>query len=195
MSPFTRNRNLKLEARAAMTRRQIIRLGGLTGVLAALSPNFAKAAEFLYQDEANSKVSQIMQQLSAYMAAAATRALTGRSKRESQATHSRYVCRHDFGFRPCSRPRRVGIRSRLRRKARSPPWWLPILFAAPLKRHLLTACLPIPTKPTIRTDRRARIRACPRCQPVLPRANNTPSAEHSSCAQLRWDMTLERAYR
>jgi 2-methylcitrate dehydratase PrpD len=60
---------------AAMTRRQIIRLGGLTGVLAALSPNFAKAAEFLYQDEANSKVSQIMQQLSAYMSAAATRPL------------------------------------------------------------------------------------------------------------------------
>jgi 2-methylcitrate dehydratase PrpD len=74
MSPL-RETVTEAKRTAAMTRRQIIRLGGLTGVLAALSPNFAKAAEFLYQNEANSKVSQIMQQLSAYMSAAATRPL------------------------------------------------------------------------------------------------------------------------
>jgi 2-methylcitrate dehydratase PrpD len=59
----------------SMTRRQIIRLGGFSSALAAISPNVAKAAEFLYQDDTNSKVSGIMQQLSAYMSAAATRAL------------------------------------------------------------------------------------------------------------------------
>src|ERR1700730_2268380 len=74
MSP-SRETVTEAKRTAAMTRRQIIRLGGFTGVLATLSPNFAKAAEFLYQDEANSKVSQIMQQLSAYMSAAATRPL------------------------------------------------------------------------------------------------------------------------
>src|ERR1700704_6567525 len=66
---------IEARGRAAMTRRQIIRLGGFTSVLAALSPDFAKAAEFLFPDESSSKVSEIMQQLSAYMAAAATRAL------------------------------------------------------------------------------------------------------------------------
>ncbi|MDQ1410291.1 MAG: hypothetical protein QOJ41_2026 [Acidobacteriaceae bacterium] len=59
----------------AITRRQIIRLGGLSSVLATFSPNFTLAAKFLYSDESSSKVSEIMQQLSAYMAAAATRAL------------------------------------------------------------------------------------------------------------------------
>ena len=58
-----------------MTRRQIIRLAGFTGVLAAISPSFAEAAEFLYLDEKTPKVSEIMQQLSAYMSAAATRVL------------------------------------------------------------------------------------------------------------------------
>src|ERR1700730_16008094 len=66
---------IEARGRAAMTRRQIIRLGGFTSVLAALSPDFAKAAEFLFPDESSSKVSEIMQQLSAYMAAAATHAL------------------------------------------------------------------------------------------------------------------------
>src|ERR1700704_420282 len=66
---------IEARGRAAMTRRQIIRLGGFTSVLAALSPDFAKAAEFLFPDESSSKVSEIMQQLSAYMSAAGTRAL------------------------------------------------------------------------------------------------------------------------
>jgi uncharacterized protein (DUF1501 family) len=43
MSPL-RETVTEAKRTAAMTRRQIIRLGGLTGVLAALSPNFAKAA-------------------------------------------------------------------------------------------------------------------------------------------------------
>jgi 2-methylcitrate dehydratase PrpD len=59
---------------AAISRRQIIRLAGLSSAL-TLSPKFAKAAEFLVSDETPNKVSEIMQQLSAYMAAAATRAL------------------------------------------------------------------------------------------------------------------------
>jgi 2-methylcitrate dehydratase PrpD len=65
-----------LEARhgGAMTRRQILRLAGLTSAL-ALSPDFAKATEFLFADEPSTKVSEITQQLSAYMAAAATRPL------------------------------------------------------------------------------------------------------------------------
>jgi len=71
----SRETEYKARAGAAMTRRQIIRLGGLSSVLAALSPNFAKAAELLFPDETSSKVSEIMQQLSAYMSAAATRAL------------------------------------------------------------------------------------------------------------------------
>src|ERR1700676_2568389 len=70
------SRESLIEARrgAAMTRRQIIRLGGLSSAL-AISSGFVQAAEFLFPDETNSKVSEIMQQLSAYMAAAATHAL------------------------------------------------------------------------------------------------------------------------
>ena len=66
---------IEARGRAAITRRQIIRLGGLTSVLIAISPNFAKAAEFLFPEEPNSNVSEIMQQVSAYMSAAATRPL------------------------------------------------------------------------------------------------------------------------
>jgi 2-methylcitrate dehydratase PrpD len=66
---------IEARGRAAITRRQIVRLGGLTSVLTAISPNFAKAAEFLFPDETSSKVSEIMQQLSAYMASAVTRPL------------------------------------------------------------------------------------------------------------------------
>jgi 2-methylcitrate dehydratase PrpD len=71
----SRETEYKTRSGAAMTRRQIIRLGGLSSALAALSPNLAKAAELLFPDETSSKVSEIMQQLSAYMSAAATRAL------------------------------------------------------------------------------------------------------------------------
>jgi 2-methylcitrate dehydratase PrpD len=72
---MSHSRETLIEGRPALTRRQIIRLGGLSSVLAALSPNFAKAAEFLYPEETSPRVSEIMQQLSTYMAAAATRAL------------------------------------------------------------------------------------------------------------------------
>ncbi|HZV59822.1 MAG TPA: MmgE/PrpD family protein, partial [Candidatus Eremiobacteraceae bacterium] len=66
---------IEASGRAAITRRQIIWLGGLTSVLTAISPNFAKAAEFLFPEEPTSNVSEIMRQLSAYMSAAATRPL------------------------------------------------------------------------------------------------------------------------
>jgi 2-methylcitrate dehydratase PrpD len=74
---MSQSRKSVIEVRGgtAITRRQIIRLGGFTGMLAAISPTFAEAAEFLYQDEKAPKVSEIMQQLSAYMSAAATRVL------------------------------------------------------------------------------------------------------------------------
>jgi len=65
----------KANDRGLMTRRRLIRLSGASGVLAALSPNFAKAATFLYPDETSHNISPIMQQLSTYMSAAATRTL------------------------------------------------------------------------------------------------------------------------
>ena len=58
-----------------VTRRRLIRLSGLSTVLAALPPGLARAASFLDADEAPQGVSPIMQQLSAYMGAANTRAL------------------------------------------------------------------------------------------------------------------------
>src|ERR1700722_9026857 len=65
-----------IEARhgGAVTRRQILRLASFTSAV-ALSPNLARAAEFFFPDDAPSKVSEIMQQLSAYMAATAARPL------------------------------------------------------------------------------------------------------------------------
>ena len=56
-------------------RRRLIKLGGLSGALAALSPGFAKAAAFLSSDQPSTAVSPIMQQLSTYMGAASTRPL------------------------------------------------------------------------------------------------------------------------
>jgi 2-methylcitrate dehydratase PrpD len=56
-------------------RRRLLKLGGLSAVLAAVSHGFAHAAAFLQPEETPSKVSPVMQQLSAYMAAAATRVL------------------------------------------------------------------------------------------------------------------------
>ena len=56
-------------------RRRLIKLGSLSGALAALSPGFAKAAAFLGSDQPSTAVSPIMQQLSAYMGAASTRPL------------------------------------------------------------------------------------------------------------------------
>jgi 2-methylcitrate dehydratase PrpD len=58
-----------------MTRRSLIKLGGVSGLLGALAPDLASASAFLYSDEASKGVSPIMEQLSAYMSAAATRAL------------------------------------------------------------------------------------------------------------------------
>src|SRR5246127_3147514 len=60
--------------RAPVTRRHWIKLSGMSTVLAALPSGFAKAASFLRTDEEQG-VSPIMQQLSAYMSAAGTRAL------------------------------------------------------------------------------------------------------------------------
>jgi 2-methylcitrate dehydratase PrpD len=57
-----------------IARRQLIKLGGMSGALAALSPGFAKA-EFLGADQPLNTISPIMQQLSAYMSMASTRAL------------------------------------------------------------------------------------------------------------------------
>jgi 2-methylcitrate dehydratase PrpD len=60
--------------RAQVTRRHWIKLSGMSTVIAALPSGFAKAASSLRLDEAQG-VSPIMQQLSAYMSAASTRAL------------------------------------------------------------------------------------------------------------------------
>jgi 2-methylcitrate dehydratase PrpD len=58
-----------------VTRRRLIRLGGLSTVLASLPPGLAEAASFLHLDEPPQGVSPIMAQLSTYMSAARTRAL------------------------------------------------------------------------------------------------------------------------
>src|SRR5258708_3569555 len=58
-----------------VTRRRLIRLGGLSTILATLPPGLARAASFLHPDEPPQGVSLIMQQLSTYMSAASTRAL------------------------------------------------------------------------------------------------------------------------
>ena len=57
------------------TRRRLIKLGGFSGALLTLSPKFVKAAALLSSGQASNTASPIMQQLSAYMSAAATRAL------------------------------------------------------------------------------------------------------------------------
>jgi 2-methylcitrate dehydratase PrpD len=68
--------NLDLaKSRGPMSRRNLIKLGGISGLLGAISPNLAKATAFLYSDEASKNASPIMEQLSAYMSAAASRAL------------------------------------------------------------------------------------------------------------------------
>src|ERR1700688_3839541 len=61
--------------RMMVTRRRLIKLGGLSTALAALSPSLAEAALFLHLDEPPQGVSPIMQQLSTYMSAASTHAL------------------------------------------------------------------------------------------------------------------------
>src|ERR1700730_6038967 len=61
--------------RVTVTRRHLIKLGGLSSLLGVLTPGLAKAASFFYLDEAPQAVSHVMQQLSTYMGAASTRAL------------------------------------------------------------------------------------------------------------------------
>src|ERR1700716_3672961 len=61
--------------RITVTRRRLIKLSGLSTIFAALPPGLAKAASSLLLDEPPPGVSPIMQQLSAYMSAASTRAL------------------------------------------------------------------------------------------------------------------------
>jgi 2-methylcitrate dehydratase PrpD len=58
-----------------ITRRRLIKLGGLSGALAVFSPPLVKAAAFLGSDQSSNAVGSTMQQLSAYMSAASTRAL------------------------------------------------------------------------------------------------------------------------
>src|ERR1700682_3719542 len=61
--------------RILVTRRRLIKLSGLSAALVALPPGFARAASVPHPDEPPLAVSPIMQQLSTYMSAAATRAL------------------------------------------------------------------------------------------------------------------------
>jgi 2-methylcitrate dehydratase PrpD len=61
--------------RLMVTRRRLIKLGGMSTVLAALPPGLARAASFLHLDEPQQGVSPVMQQLSTYMSSASTRAL------------------------------------------------------------------------------------------------------------------------
>src|SRR5712664_4895712 len=65
----SRNRSGKI------SRRRLIKLAGLSGAGAAITPDLLKAAAFLRTDQSANSVSPIMQQLSAYMSAAAARAL------------------------------------------------------------------------------------------------------------------------
>ena len=58
-----------------IARRGLLKLGGLSAILATLTPEFVKAAALLDFDRPSNTVSPIMQQLSAYMSAASTRAL------------------------------------------------------------------------------------------------------------------------
>jgi 2-methylcitrate dehydratase PrpD len=63
------------EKQFGSTRRRFIKLGSLSSILAALPLRVATAASFLASDDAAQSVSPLMQQLSAYMGAASTRAL------------------------------------------------------------------------------------------------------------------------
>jgi 2-methylcitrate dehydratase PrpD len=65
----------KAKDRLRVTRRRLIKLGGISTILAAVPSGLAKAASFFYSDETHQAVSPIMQQLSTYMASASTHAL------------------------------------------------------------------------------------------------------------------------
>ena len=74
MSREAENKTLKNGSRR-IARRSLIKLASMSGAIAALSPGFVKAAAYLRSDQPSNTVSPIMQQLSAYMGAANTRAL------------------------------------------------------------------------------------------------------------------------
>jgi len=61
--------------RSSVTRRRFIKFSSLSAILAALPFRVGKAATFFASDDAAQNVSPLMQQLSAYMGAASTRAL------------------------------------------------------------------------------------------------------------------------
>src|ERR1700738_4735700 len=64
-----------VKARRTVTRRRLIKLGGVSTIVAALPSGLARAASFLRPDEPPQGVSPVMQQLSTYMSAASSRAL------------------------------------------------------------------------------------------------------------------------
>ena len=68
-------KSLSEKKRMLVTRRRLIRLGGLSTVLVALPPGLARASSFFRPDEPTQGVSPMMQKLSTYMSAASTRAL------------------------------------------------------------------------------------------------------------------------
>jgi 2-methylcitrate dehydratase PrpD len=68
-------KSLPEKERILVTRRRLIKLGGLSTALAALPPSLAKASSFLHSDEPPQAVSPVMQRLSTYMSEASTRAL------------------------------------------------------------------------------------------------------------------------
>ena len=74
MSYSHENREFKNRP-GSLTRRRLVKLGGLSGALAAISPGFLKAAVCLGSEQPSSAVGPVMQQLSAYMGAAGERAL------------------------------------------------------------------------------------------------------------------------
>src|SRR5260370_38761871 len=77
--------NEKLKNRPAkFSRRRLIKLAGLSGAGVAISPGFLKAAAFLGSDPSSNAVSPIMQQLSAYMSAAGTRALLEEAREKAK---------------------------------------------------------------------------------------------------------------
>src|ERR1700738_4542489 len=64
-----------VKARRTVTRRRLIKLGGVSTIVAALPSGLARAASFLRPDESPQGVSPIMQQLSTYTSAASTHPL------------------------------------------------------------------------------------------------------------------------
>ena len=61
--------------RARITRRHLVKLGGLSGIFAAIYPSLTHAAMLRSTDQKSPEIGPIMQQLSRYMSAASERAL------------------------------------------------------------------------------------------------------------------------